>query len=298
MPGPAGTRAPTRRGRSRRTWPQRRWSASAGSRAAGRQRQPRHRPQLADLLHRHLHLAARNQFARQAGRDDRGLGVDRLCDAELLDQLAEEPAARAQARVADRVRRKQRLLERLGGADVRPGRAGLHGKAHHRAHQIDGAAAVQDAGLRQLVDALAAEDGDIGQLAALDPRKHRVGGPKIDRDLRPRRPLEASDQPRQSALDGAGGEDLDRLRHFGRALEGILKGFPFCHEMLTLKPEPGGARARTRVERRAELSASVGSRTVGSGQASTTRRRGTPRARARARAGSAGRHVPVACQLG
>jgi hypothetical protein len=50
---------------------------------------PRHHHQLADLLHRQLHLAAGDKLGCKAARDDRCLGVDGLRDAELLDQPRE-----------------------------------------------------------------------------------------------------------------------------------------------------------------------------------------------------------------
>ena len=172
------------------------------------------------LLDRHLRLTARDERAGQAARDDRGLGVDRIGDAELSDQPGEEDAAGAEARVDDRRRRQQRILERLRRADVGPRRARLDGQAHQRAAKVDGGAAVQDAEPDELVGARPGDDRDVRGLARLDTRDERIGRGIVDGHRAAMPGLEALNERDEGALDGVGGEDLQH-RSLGVRLWGL-----------------------------------------------------------------------------
>src|SRR5262245_6314669 len=131
--------------------------------------------ELAHLLDRDLDLAARGKRADHAV-EDACLARDLVGDAELADQVGEVDAARAAARERDRARRKQRLLERVDGADVGLGRADLDRDADRRAGEVAARAGRERAVLDQPLDPDIGEDGDVGGLAARDLRDQHVGG--------------------------------------------------------------------------------------------------------------------------
>src|SRR6266853_270513 len=85
-----------------------------------------HGQEFAQLMETDLGFAAHDLVAdRNIGPGDGCLRLYLIVHAELLEHADQIGAARA-FRVADGFRREQRFLERVGGVDVRPRRAGAH----------------------------------------------------------------------------------------------------------------------------------------------------------------------------
>ena len=159
---------------------------------------PRHQHQLAQLLHRQLRLATRGQLARQAARDDRGLGVDRLGDAKPLDQACEPDAAGADARVGDGPGLQKRTLQILG-VEMSGFAAPVFTASPTRdCTRSTTVAPLEEPEADQLVDFLTGEDRRIGGLPGLDAGQEPDGWA---RNLRPPWPRQTA-RSRPSAPAG------------------------------------------------------------------------------------------------
>ena len=134
--------------------------------------------QFADLLHGDLGLAARRELADDAVDHD-GLGLDRVGDAEPLDQADEIKPARAGLGMGDRFRRQQRDLERRPAsrcrASARPLRTAI---PTNGAREVGAAPRILPCAIRSSI-AAGGEHGDVAglargnALASAQPRNRR-----------------------------------------------------------------------------------------------------------------------------
>src|SRR5262245_25480670 len=121
--------------------------------------------ELADLLEADLGFAIGDDGADEnARRRLLELALDLVGDAELLEHGDDIDAARAGG-IADRLRGKQRLLERVDRADVGLRLALADRHAHAGLGDISAAAGHNLAALRELVDRLARHDEEVVALA-------------------------------------------------------------------------------------------------------------------------------------
>ena len=132
--------------------------------------------QLADRGDADLRFALGDGLAGQrAARDALELVLQRIGEAEAIDQADEVDAALAARRKGDRLRGEQRLLEGFDRAHVGLRRAGAHHHAHaglreHRAGIGDDLALLDEG-----VDLRRGEDGDIERRAPFDLFSERGG---------------------------------------------------------------------------------------------------------------------------
>ena len=134
------------------------------------------RDELADLLKAELGVAACDDGADALALDAAALGRDLVGQAEAREELRCEIRAANARRVCDGARLAHRADERVDGGDVGFRRAGAHGHADARQHEIAARAGLDLAGRDQRVDGLRRGDDDVGALAAREPRRKRVGG--------------------------------------------------------------------------------------------------------------------------
>ncbi len=169
----------------------------------------RHRQQLADLLHGEFGFARGDALADDAARLQPRLGRDLLGNAKLLQQRREIDAARAVGGVGDRSRREQRPLQRIGGGDIRPGRAGANGDADARARDLGPAGGDEPAVARQLVDGRRGEDGEVAAGAGLDIALQQRRRAVADRQAAAARTLEFGRERAQRGGHAVGAENVD-----------------------------------------------------------------------------------------
>ena len=167
------------------------------------------------LLDAELEVAARqvegDGAGAAAGEDD--LGLQLLGEAELGDSLGGIVAAAA-ARIADRLRRHERLRVRLDGADVGLERAGADRDAERGKHIGRRAAGHDPAFLDVRLERLGAARDQVRGPAG-DPLLQRLAGFLEHRHLVPARAREGGGelvQPGRVAL-ARQDDDLGRVRH-------------------------------------------------------------------------------------
>ena len=137
------------------------------------------------------------------------LGADLLGDPEALERPGERDARGAFLRVADRLRGEHGALERVGRADVGPGRARLHPDADAGPRDVDLAARHDLALLRQVLDDRAGQDEDVGRRALQEPGLEHRGETVGHRDLVAGLALELRDQLGGGRLHADGAEHRD-----------------------------------------------------------------------------------------
>ena len=169
-----------------------------------------HRQEFADLLERDLGFAARQRLADRAMGRVLGLGRDLIGDAELLEQLRHVDAGNAGLRIHHRLRRQQRRLQRIDGADVRRHHAAADGDADRGFGEIEAAALLQHAARDQAVDRLGGEHREIAGLAADDLVHQHVGGRIVDVDREADLALGGRDQLAGHRLHAVGAKYFHR----------------------------------------------------------------------------------------
>src|SRR5262245_17486039 len=169
----------------------------------------REQQQFADLLEADIDFAAREEVAdRDAGRRTLELAFDLIGDAQALEQAFEINAARAR-RIADAIGGEQRLLDRVGGADVGLGCASTNRDADARLDQVDAAPLHDLALLDHVVERGSGQDHEVVDLASLKLLDD-VGGPVPGgHELVAALALELRGELGIGLLDGVRAQDLD-----------------------------------------------------------------------------------------
>jgi hypothetical protein len=114
-------------------------------------------------------------------------------------------------RIRNGCRVLERLLERLGGADVRLGRTGADADAELGAAHLHARSARQLALLDQVANRLGRDEGDIEGLAHFDSLLQRCGGTKLDRERPPHGFLTLRLEFLHAALHAVGNKQAKRV---------------------------------------------------------------------------------------
>src|SRR5262245_22480123 len=133
---------------------------------------PRHPHHDVGLLDAKLELAARQIIGDRAGSGAHRLGLQLLGEPELLDAFRNMRAAAAKG-IADRLRRDQRRLVGLDGADIGLRRAGAHRNAKARQHERRHRARHHLALLDQLFELLGIGGEQIAGRIGVEPALER-----------------------------------------------------------------------------------------------------------------------------
>ena len=173
-------------------------------------------------------LAIDQKASREAARRRMlGLAFHLLGNSQLGDLLGGIDAAGAaggRIGVADRFRRQQRLLERVGRGDVRLRRAGFHADRENRFRKYHVGAGHDLAGGFKGLDIALDQNQRVGLFAGLRALGEQGSGAPGDGELVAGCLLEFRHQIFQHALDADSAEDLD----FGGGCEGGLRDYKDC----------------------------------------------------------------------
>ena len=215
-----------------------------------------HGQDLADLMHAQLGLTLHDRLRGVAARPEDGLVLDRVGDAQALENTGEVnpaggPAARI--RVDERLRGQHRPLERLDGRDVGKGGALAHGDPDGRPRQVGPRVGDDEPLRRELLQHGVRDDDHVRHLTRLHFLPQLPRGPGGDDDGVPRFLPERLRELGHDALHGPGAQHLDlggvdERRPGTYAQPGHEEGQPpsrtLCSQTHRASWSPMGGRAR------------------------------------------------------
>src|SRR5262249_52354542 len=143
-----------------------------------------------DLLHADLDVAFRHQLGHGNAVDELDPVLHLVGDAEPLHQVRDVDAARAGARIGDRLGGEHRALEGGGGADVGLGRSSFYRDADPRAGEVH-ALAHDLALLDKTIDDVWSLGDQIRRRVGIDLLHHRIAQLEADDDFMAARALES-----------------------------------------------------------------------------------------------------------